>query len=193
MGNDFKRFQDFYNINSTGYWEKEQYVLFQTETSEAFAKRNNIQIEDFLKNKRDWQNKLQRIRKRRPKPLEDSKVVSSWNALIASGLCKAYQATSDEEIALTASASLKFIQNHLITPDGSLLRLWKKESEGYLEDYATVIQALLIGYQTFLDLNISIVLKIYLTTVSNIFMNQIQLYFTSKIKTKRTACTILLK
>ena len=149
LGNDFKRFQDFYNINSTGYWEKEQYVLFQTETAEAFAKRNNIQIEDFLKNKRDWQSKLQRIRKRRPKPLEDSKVVSSWNALIASGLCKAYQATSDEEIASTASASLKFIQNQLITPEGTLLRLWKKESEGYLEDYATVIQALLIGYQTF--------------------------------------------
>ena len=24
LGNDFNRFQDFYNINSTGYWEKEQ-------------------------------------------------------------------------------------------------------------------------------------------------------------------------
>ena len=39
----------------------------------------------------------------------------------------------------------------MMGPEGQVLRVWKKDNEGFLEDYALLIQALIRSYQTFFD------------------------------------------
>ena len=94
---------------------------------------------------------LESARQKRPQPLTDTKVLCGWNSLIVSGLCKAYQATQDPAVKQMALQTLSFLKTEMMGPKGQVLRVWKKDNEGFLEDYALLIQALIRSYQTFFD------------------------------------------
>jgi uncharacterized protein len=84
---------------------------------------------------------LLELRRQRPQPLRDDKVIASWNGLALAALAEAGRRL-DRPDAIEAGAALgEFLLGPLSTPDGRLHRTWRlgeAKHTGFLEDYADV-------------------------------------------------------
>jgi uncharacterized protein YyaL (SSP411 family) len=140
---DFAWVKDYYNVNQRGYWEDEKYILLKTESDEYFAKNQNWSLETLRKKVTQVNDTLFHERNKRIKPGLDTKCLTSWNALTITGLCAAYRAFEDEEFLLAARKVGNWILEKQIT-NGILYRNYaqgKTSIEGFLEDYANVVEA----------------------------------------------------
>ncbi len=150
LKNDFSLFKNYYNINATGKWENDSYVLIKTQSNETFAKSNNISIEE-LKDKVDlWKTTLYKYRENREKPRKDDKVLTSWNALMLKAYVDAYRVFRKPEYLERAIKNGEFIKNTQINSDGSLFHNYKDGKSsviGFSEDYAHTISAFIDLYQ----------------------------------------------
>jgi uncharacterized protein len=162
---DFQLFSQYFNINETGHWENGKYVLIRTIADIEFAEKNNLNFE-ILKNKvKVWKNamanaknaksskdvKNSKKRKRRKKPMLDDKTITSWNAMMSKAYCDAYKLTENTDYLDAAQKNIEFVLSHVSKPDGSLYHVYTKSKaaiNGFLEDYAHLISALIALYQT---------------------------------------------
>ncbi len=154
LGNDFKLFSEYYNINSYGLWEHQNYVLIRKENDKIFAKNHKITITELDKKVAEWDYKLLKIRQKRAKPRLDDKSLTSWNALMLKGYIDAYQTFDNPHFLEVALKNAQFIVSKQLTADGGLNHSYKNGKStinGYLEDYATVIDAFIDLYQVTLD------------------------------------------
>ncbi len=88
---------------------------------------------------------LRRVRKQRPPPARDEKILTSWNALMISAYAKAATVLAVPAHAERAERAADFVLRAM-QKDGRLLRSYKDgqaRSAGYLDDYAFMIAALL--------------------------------------------------
>lgn len=93
--------------------------------------------------------KLLSVRENRIKPGLDDKILTGWNAMTITGLVDAYHAFGDDQFLTAAQKNGLFIQSNL-TEGNKLYRSFKGKrsaTEGFLEDYAYVIQAFITLYQ----------------------------------------------
>tara|TARA_Y100000991_G_scaffold210106_1_gene191024 strand:+ start:8859 stop:10955 length:2097 start_codon:yes stop_codon:yes gene_type:complete len=153
--NNFKLFCKYYNINDYGYWEEEEkYVLIKNISDDDFILDNKLSKEEFLFMKNNWITKLKEGRKNKKKPNLDYKIITSWNGLMISGYVEAYKTFTDEIFKKEALNAAEFLFSELIKDDGGLYHnhvKGKSKINGYLEDYAAVIQASLDLYEITLD------------------------------------------
>lgn len=151
LGSDFKIFAKYFNINSFGRWEADKYVLIRNKTHAEIAEQVKISEEELLEKKENWLKILFNERKKRPRPGLDDKILTSWNAIMISGFAKASQALDEPKYLETGEQNLNFILQKLRQSNGRLFHTHKNGKSsinGYLEDYAFVIQALLDVYET---------------------------------------------
>ena len=96
--------------------------------------------------------KLLELRSRRPRPHLDDKILTGWNALMISAFAKGAQILDDARYAAAARKAANFIRQNLWDDErGVLLRRYREgESliDGFLDDYAFLINALLDLYET---------------------------------------------
>ena len=155
IGNDFDLFSKYYNVNEYGFWETEnKYVLIRSIPDIEFINNNNLDEKLFYKMKSEWINKLKIARKNKKKPSLDYKIITSWNGLMISGYVDAYKSFNDDIFKNEAIEAGEFIYSSLIKRDGGLFHNYvngKSKINGYLEDYATVIQASLDLYEITLN------------------------------------------
>ena len=183
---DFELFSDYFNINEYGYWKEEnKYVLINSLSDSEFISKHNLSEKAFNKKLSNWTNLLKEAKKNKKKPNLDYKIVTSWNGLMISGYVEAYKAFNDEIFLNEAIQSGNFIYSSLIKKDGGLFHNYvngKSKINGYLEDYATVIQASLDLYEITLDQKwIEKALNLSKYVLNNFSNNQSALfYFTSK-------------
>ncbi|VDN02553.1 unnamed protein product [Thelazia callipaeda] len=135
-------------------------VLIITEAEDISAKKCAISIENFRDVIMQSKALLQKAQKQRPHPHLDSKIITSWNALMISGLVKAAVAMENNELLSRAVNVVEFIKRSMI--DGRLLHVAYVKDDGdiaindtpvyaYAEDYACFIQALLDLYEASFD------------------------------------------
>lgn len=94
--------------------------------------------------------KLFGARERRIRPNLDDKQLTSWNALAISALAEAGTALGRDNYLSAARTCADFILDRLRTPEGRLLRSYnhgRAHLNGYLEDYAFLIEALISLYE----------------------------------------------
>jgi uncharacterized protein len=94
------------------------------------------------------------VRAQRVRPGLDDKRLTAWNALMISALAEAGAVLSRDDYLMAAKAGARFLLEELRAQDGRLLRTWKDgvaRIDGYLEDYACVLEALLTLYESTLD------------------------------------------
>ena len=155
IGNDFDLFSKYYNVNEYGFWEAEnKYVLIRSISDIEFINNNNLDKQLFYKKKSEWINKLKKARKNKKKPSLDYKIITSWNGLMISGYVDAYKSFNDDIFKNEAIETGEFIYSNLIKRDGGLFHNHvngKSKINGYLEDYATIIQASLDLYEITLN------------------------------------------
>jgi uncharacterized protein YyaL (SSP411 family) len=151
---DYSLFEDYFNINDFGFWEKESYVLIRNQSDIDFAKNNNLTIDELENKISNWKSTLLKVRNNRKKPNLDDKVLTSWNALMLQGYVDAYRTFGDEKYLNTAVENAEFLIKNQLRSDGGLNRSFKNGKStinGYAEDYATVIESFISLYEVTLD------------------------------------------
>jgi hypothetical protein len=151
---DFQLFSDYYNINNYGLWEHNNYVLIRKDDDETILKKYNLTPDELTNKKRDWKQILSSLRNTRPKPRLDDKTLTSWNALMLKGFVDAYKVFGDKHYLEVAIKNAEFIMANQHREDGGLFHNFKNGKStinGYLEDYATTIEAFLDLYEQTLD------------------------------------------
>jgi uncharacterized protein YyaL (SSP411 family) len=154
LKNDFELFSDYYNINSYGHWEHNNYVLIRKDDDEKIIEKHNISKETLTKKKKEWNTILLNIRNKRAKPRLDDKTLTAWNALMLKGYVDAYRVFGNKEYLTIAKRNASFIANIQLRADGGLNHNYKDEKStinGYLEDYATTIDAFIVLYEATLN------------------------------------------
>ncbi|AEA43970.1 thioredoxin domain-containing protein [Fluviicola taffensis] len=151
LGENASWFWKFYNPGNKGYWEDQQWVLLRNETWEEFCKANpdvnSSKIQDQL-------DTLFYVRKKRIAPVTDTKCLTAWNALTLTGLIEAFKATEDHSYLRLALQIAKWIRTFQTTSDFQLFHTRQNGRSfitGFLDDYATSIQAFLTLYQITAD------------------------------------------
>jgi uncharacterized protein YyaL (SSP411 family) len=90
-------------------------------------------------------HKLLAVRKQRPWPGRDDKILTAWNALMIRGMALSARYLDEPEYEQSATQSVDFIKNTL-WQDGKLLASYKDGKahlNAYLDDYAFLLDALL--------------------------------------------------
>ena len=155
IGDDFDLFSSYYNVNDYGYWEEEKkYILIRTIPDDEFIKLHKLNKITLNNLKDKWNSKLKKGRNNKNKPSLDYKIITSWNGLMISGYVDAYKAFNDDIFKIEAINAGEFIYTNLKKNDGGLFHNYvdgKAKINGYLEDYATVIQASLDLYEITFD------------------------------------------
>ncbi|MBL7817336.1 MAG: thioredoxin domain-containing protein [Saprospiraceae bacterium] len=187
LGDDSPLFCAFYDITEGGNWE-ETNILWRAKSYDEFATEKGIETA-FLKEKmQKCRQKLFDIREKRVKPGLDDKILLSWNALMISAFAKAFEALGtvrQEEYRKVAVESLDFIFKNFKQSEGiGLYHTYKNgqaQYEGFLEDYAYLIEALLNVYGITFDKQYLDQAKMYADyTIENFFDESGNMfYFTS--------------
>jgi len=154
LGNDFELFQAYFNINSYGHWEGQNYVLIRDKSDEEIANSFGIDIETLRKTIKKSLATLKNERNKRPRPRLDDKILTSWNGLMLKGLVDAYRYLENNAYLDLALKNAEFIERELIKNDGSLYRNHKNGKStinAFLDDYATVIDAYFSLYEVTFD------------------------------------------
>lgn len=185
LKDDFEIFKEYYNVNSFGHWEKDNYVLIRKKTDVEIQREFELTSEVFQQKKKSWKETLRAYRNQRPKPRLDDKTLTSWNVLMLKGYIDAYKVFGKETYLNSAIKNAKFIAENQLQENGALFHNYKdgKSSiNGFLEDYAFTIEAFIALYQTTLDeqwLHLSKKMTEY--AIDNFFDSEKHMfYFTSK-------------
>ncbi|MCG2430701.1 thioredoxin domain-containing protein [Aequorivita xiaoshiensis] len=185
LEDDFKIFSTYYNVNSYGKWEHNNYVLIRRKTKSEIEEEFNISHETLQQKKERWKQTLLSYRNERPKPRLDDKTLTSWNAMMLKGYIDAYKAFQNQEYLDIALRNAEFLTRNQLQKNGALFHNYKEGKStinGFLEDYAFTIEAFISLYQVTLDekwLNLSKELTDY--SIVNFFDEEKNMfYFTSK-------------
>jgi uncharacterized protein YyaL (SSP411 family) len=103
--------------------------------------------------------RLFQVREERIHPGRDEKVLTSWNGLMLAAFAEAARTFMRDDYRLVAERNADFLLRELRQENGRLLRTLKRRPEqgegageaklnGYLEDYAYLVEGLLELYQT---------------------------------------------
>ena len=144
LNSDFELFSSYYNVNSLGFWEHNQYILMRTEYDHSFAKKRQISIDDLEIRIQNWKQLLLIERAKRIRPGLDDKILTSWNALTISGLVNCSKAFGDPEYLELAISNASFLKQKMMNAEGKIFHSYKNgkaKISGFLEDYALVIEA----------------------------------------------------
>jgi len=151
---DFDLFSIVFNINSFGHWEHNNYVLIQNQSLGDIANQNQISVFELQTKKQQWEKTLFEIRESRSKPRLDDKCLTSWNVIMLKGYVDAYKALQNKKYLETAIQNAEFILKKLWSPEGNLWHSYKNNQSsinGFLEDYAIVIDAFISLYEATFD------------------------------------------
>ena len=154
LKDDFKLFSSYYNVNATGKWEKNHYVLFKTKTDEEFANSYGLSISSLKTKIEEWKKRLFEERAKRERPRTDDKVLTSWNGLMLTAYIDAYRVFEDKSYLEKAIKNAKFIKENQLKRDGRLFHNYKDGTtsiQGFSEDYAHVISAYISLYEVTLN------------------------------------------
>ncbi|HKJ39911.1 MAG TPA: thioredoxin domain-containing protein [Anaerolineales bacterium] len=149
LGSDFEFFKAAYDIKPQGNWEGKTILQRALDDSSLAAqfKLDQVSIQQKLS---QCHAKLLEVRNTRIRPGTDDKVLVMWNALMLRAFAEAGRYLKRQDYLDTAIRNAHFLLNNLYVND-RLLRSWRDgqaKHNGYLEDYAGLILALISLYQS---------------------------------------------
>lgn len=148
-GDDFEMIASYYDVQPNGNWEGHN-ALRVVLNDEKIAKQFKLDIDEFHQRISTFKSKTLVEREKRIRPGLDYKIIAGWNGLTLAGLAESYQALGDPSLLALAQKNAAFIKNDLIK-NGMLNRFPNKNQEGFMEDYAAVIQGFIKYYETTFD------------------------------------------
>jgi uncharacterized protein len=142
----------FFDVSDDGNFEGRNILHRTIEPAEAarMFKRSLEEISASIETAREL---LFNAREARVKPGRDEKILAAWNGMMISALAEGYRVLRDERLLRAAAQAVDFVRTRLW--DGRALRRSFKDGiarfNGYLEDYALIVSALVDIYEASLD------------------------------------------
>jgi len=122
------------------------------ETATHFKKTED----EIRKSLAQSRTKLFGIRAKRPRPHLDDKIIAAWNGLMISGYARTAQVLDDARYLEIATRAAKFLRENLYDSSRKILyrnyRGGRSDIEGFVDDYAFVIQGLIDLYEASFDI-----------------------------------------
>ena len=125
-------------------------ILNVAEDSGTIAREAGMSEDEFTDLLRRSKAKLMEVRGRRVRPERDEKILTGWNGLMLAAFAEAGAVFNRPDYAAVAEKNAAFLLDNL-RQDGRLLRTYKDgraRLNGYLEDYAFLIAALIALHET---------------------------------------------
>ncbi len=147
---DYALLVDYYGIEKNGNWEYGNNILHREDPDATFAAKHGLGETAWLERLDGMHAQLMEKRDSRIRPRLDDKVLTGWNALMITGYVDAFRALGTEDYRQRAERGMEFIIKNQLRPDGRLDRNYKNGKSsinGFLDDYALTIQALLGLYE----------------------------------------------
>ncbi len=145
---------EFFNITEKGNWKSGMNLLFITQNPASFARQHQLTEDQFLKLLKESKVKMFEKRRERRKPTVDTKILTSWNALLIKSYADAYTAFQSEAYLQKANSLARFIEKNMLRENG---QLWRIQSRGevsvdaFLDDYAFLAKAYIQLYEVSFD------------------------------------------
>ena len=149
IADDYEFFQAAYGVTDRGNWEGKT-ILQRSLDDSTLAARFNLDAESVNAKLADSHARLLSKRSERIRPGTDDKILVSWNALALMAYAEAGRYLQRKDYTDTAIRNAQFLLDNLYQNE-RLLRSWRDgqaKHNAYLEDYASLILALLSLYQT---------------------------------------------
>jgi uncharacterized protein YyaL (SSP411 family) len=146
---DAALFCAYYNVTEGGNFEGKN-ILHVTRTFDELAISANVAVAELKETIARSARKLFDLRETRVKPDRDEKILTAWNGLMLASFSEAGAILDRAEYTAAARRNAEFVLANL-RHDGLLLRTHKDgiaKFNGYLEDYAFLIDGLLTLYET---------------------------------------------
>jgi len=153
LGRHFAWCRRVFEINKNGHWEDGNYILLRRKSDAETCKELDCTQADFEAQLYRVQELLLSERSHRVRPGLDNKCLTAWNAMAVKGLCEAFAVFNDVHFLNLAQKTMNWLEEKQFQ-DGILYRNYnsgKTTIEGFLEDYAHVIDAQLSMYQVTFD------------------------------------------
>ncbi len=157
---EFEFIKNFFHIGENGN--------IDSDPRNEFTNLNIFYIDEAFRNKDLTQQqikwlasaskKLNSIRRSRPRPHLDDKVITAWNGMMLTAFAKASVAFSDPALLDKAADTISFVKKHLYNAETKKLyrqyRSKKASTEAILADYVWLIYGLLEVYQADKDIQL---------------------------------------
>ncbi len=150
---DRQLFYRVYPVTRMGIFEGKN-ILQRTIPIEELAVQLDLDPGQLANRLSSIRDQMYAARSRRVRPLTDDKVLVSWNAMTLSAFAQAARYLKNAEYLQIARKNAAFLLRDMYQ-QGRLLRAWRDgqaRHNGFLEDYACLIIALLDLYQSDPDL-----------------------------------------
>ena len=154
LGNQANLFIDYFNITENGNWEDGNNILFTSENSTSLSKKYNITTVELNEKLSVFKQTLLKFRNKRIHPGLDDKILTSWNGLMIKAFADAYRVFNKPLYLEIATKNADFILDKLKTSENKLHRNFnngKASINGFLDDYAFVIEAFISLYKATFD------------------------------------------
>lgn len=145
---DAALFCAYYDVTEVGNFEGKN-ILHVSRTVEEVAEEVKVSVERLQEALEQGRHKLFEVREQRVKPARDEKVLTAWNGLMLASFAEAAAVLERDDYRNAAEKNAEFVLENL-RRDHLLLRTYKdgqSKLNGYLEDYAFLIDGLLTLYQ----------------------------------------------
>ena len=150
---DGRLFCSYFDVTKGGNWEHAN-ILNVPKDIESVARIEGVSVERLQQAIDRGRRELYAVRSARVWPGLDDKTLTSWNGMMLRAFAEAGVALDRDDYVDVARRNADFILTHL-KRGGLLLRTYKNGSSklnGYLEDYAYVIEGLVSLYEATFEL-----------------------------------------
>ena len=144
---------EYWGVTKSGNFEGNN-ILYVPNDDATVADRLGISVADLQDQLTAVKDKLYATRAHRVHPGLDDKILTAWNGMMLASLAEAARVLERDDYKVAAERAGEFLVENLLTEDNRLLRTHKNgqsKLNGYLEDYANMIDALLELYQLTFD------------------------------------------
>ena len=153
LGEDVNVAVEYFGVSGRGNFEGKN-VLYVPNEPEVVAERLSISVAELYEKIERIKHTLYAHRSHRIHPGLDDKILTAWNGMMLASLAEAARTLKRGDYKNAAERAGDFMLENLIAEDGRLYRTHKdgkSKLNGYLEDYANFIDALIELYQATYD------------------------------------------
>jgi len=146
---------EVWGVSTKGNFEGHN-ILYVPNEDQIAAERLGLSVDELQAKLTAIKDKLYAARTQRVHPGLDDKILTAWNGLMLASLSEAARVLDRGDYREAALRNATFLRDHLLTDGDRVLRTYndgKAKINGYLEDYANLIDGLIELYQTTFDEN----------------------------------------
>ena len=154
-------FEHLYSIDSEGNFNEEvtkkkngKNIIYLKDDLESFSSIFSIDYDSILEESNRIKAKLKISRDKRIRPSLDDKILTDWNSLMISSLCKSSIIFNRQDYLDSAICSFNFLKGAMVKDDFSLYHCYRNGDasiNGLIDDYAFLLKASIDLYEATLD------------------------------------------